>query len=84
MEVVKAPITGLPVPANAEIVIEGFVQPGNVKPEGPFGEWIGYYGSDIRDEPVIDIKAIYYRNNPILLGCSPQRPPDETRPLIAR
>ncbi len=73
----KAPITGLPVPANAEIVIEGFVQPGNVKPEGPFGEWMGYYGSDVRDEPVMDIKAIYHRNNPILLGCAPQRPPDE-------
>ena len=77
VEVVKAPITGLPIPANAEIVIEGFVQPGNVKPEGPFGEWMGYYASDVRDEPVMDIKAIYYRNNPILLGCAPQRPPDE-------
>ncbi len=77
VELVHAPITGLPVPANAEIVIEGYVQPGNVKPEGPFGEWFGYYGSDIRDEPVLDIKAIYHRDNPILLGCAPQRPPDE-------
>jgi 4-hydroxy-3-polyprenylbenzoate decarboxylase len=77
VEVVKTPLTGLPVPANAEIVIEGYVMPGNVKPEGPFGEWMGYYGSDIRLEPVLDIKAIYYRNNPILLGCAPQRPPDE-------
>ena len=77
VDVVKAPITGLPVPANAEIVIEGFVQPGNVRPEGPFGEWMGYYGSDIRNEPVMDIEAIYHRNDPILLGCAPQRPPDE-------
>jgi 4-hydroxy-3-polyprenylbenzoate decarboxylase len=77
VDVVKAPITGLPVPANAEIVIEGFVQPGNVRPEGPFGEWMGYYGSDVRNEPVMDIKAIYHRNGPILLGCAPQRPPDE-------
>jgi UbiD family decarboxylase len=77
VEVVKAPITGLPVPANAEIVLEGYVQPGNVRPEGPFGEWMGYYGSEIRPEPVMDIHAIYYRNNPILLGCAPQRPPDE-------
>jgi 4-hydroxy-3-polyprenylbenzoate decarboxylase len=77
VDLVKAPITGLPVPADAEIVIEGFVQPGNVKPEGPFGEWFGYYGSDVRDEPVMDIKAIYHRNNPIILGCAPQRPPDE-------
>src|SRR5262249_2284035 len=77
IDVVPAPITGLPIPANAEIVIEGFVQPGNVKPEGPFGEWMGYYGSDVRNEPVMDIKAIYHRNDPILLGCAPQRPPDE-------
>jgi 4-hydroxy-3-polyprenylbenzoate decarboxylase len=48
-----------------------------MKAEGPFGEWTGYYASDVRDEPVMDIKAIYYRNNPILLGCPPQRPPDE-------
>lgn len=77
VELVNTPITGLPVPANAEIVIEGYVQPGNVAPEGPFGEWFGYYGSDVRDEPVMDIHAIYYRDNPILLGCAPQRPPDE-------
>jgi UbiD family decarboxylase len=77
VDLVIAPITGLPVPADAEIVIEGFVQPGHTKPEGPFGEWMGYYGSDVRDEPVMDIKAIYHRNNPIILGCAPQRPPDE-------
>ncbi|HVY58762.1 MAG TPA: UbiD family decarboxylase [Xanthobacteraceae bacterium] len=77
VEVIEGPVTGLPFPANAEIVIEGFVQPGNVRPEGPFGEWMGYYASDVRNEPVMDIKAIYYRNDPILLGCAPQRPPDE-------
>ena len=77
IKVIKGRHTGLPFPADAEIVIEGFVQPGNVKQEGPFGEWTGYYGSDVRDEPVLDIKAIYYRDNPIILGCPPQRPPDE-------
>lgn len=77
VEVIKGPVTGLPIPANAEIVIEGFVQPGHEKIEGPFGEWTGYYASDLRPEPVLDIKAIYHRNNPIILGCPPQRPPDE-------
>jgi 4-hydroxy-3-polyprenylbenzoate decarboxylase len=77
VEVINAPVTGLPIPANAEIVIEGFVEPGNTRVEGPFGEWTGYYASDIRPEPVLDIKAIYYRNNPIILGCPPERPPDE-------
>ena len=84
VEVVNGPITGLPIPANAEIVIEGFVEPGNERVEGPFAEWTGYYASDLRPEPVLDIKAIYYRNNPILLGCVPQRPPDEILPLSRR
>ena len=69
--------TGLPFPADAEIVLEGFVHPTDKRPEGPFGEWTGYYGSLMREEPVMEIKAVYYRNNPILLGCPPQRPPDE-------
>jgi len=77
VEVIKGPVTGLPIPANAEIVLEGFVQPGNERTEGPFGEWTGYYASDVRPEPVLDVKAVYYRNDPILLGCVPQRPPDE-------
>jgi 4-hydroxy-3-polyprenylbenzoate decarboxylase len=76
-KVVLGKHTGLPYPANAEIVIEGFVQPGNMLPEGPFGEWTGYYGSKMRSEPVLDINAIYHRNDPIILGCPPQRPPEE-------
>jgi len=77
MPIVKGQVTGLPFPANAEIVLEGFVEPGKLLPEGPFGEWTGYYGSDVREEPVLDIKAIYHRNDPIILGCPPQRPPEE-------
>jgi 4-hydroxy-3-polyprenylbenzoate decarboxylase len=77
LEVVRGKVTGLPIPANAELVLEGFVQPGNLKAEGPFGEWTGYYASDVRDEPVLDIHAIYHRHNPIIMGCPPQRPPDE-------
>ncbi|MGB0631241.1 MAG: UbiD family decarboxylase [Alphaproteobacteria bacterium] len=77
MNLVKGRHTGLPFPADAEIVIEGFVHPTDRRPEGPFGEWTGYYGSQMREEPVMEIKAIYHRNNPILFGCPPQRPPDE-------
>jgi 4-hydroxy-3-polyprenylbenzoate decarboxylase len=75
--VIRGEVTGLPIPANAEIVLEGFVDPKKRRQEGPFGEWTGYYASDVRDEPVLDVKAIYYRNNPIILGCPPQIPPDE-------
>ncbi len=77
LKVVPGKITGLPIPADAEIALEGFVDPAKRLPEGPFGEWTGYYASDTRPEPVLDVQAIYYRNQPIILGCPPQRPPDE-------
>jgi 4-hydroxy-3-polyprenylbenzoate decarboxylase len=77
VECVTGKHTGLPFPANAEIVIEGFISPDVFKEEGPFGEWTGYYGSKMRAEPVMDIKAIYHRNDPVILGCPPLRPPDE-------
>ena len=83
VDVVKGRVTGLPIPAQAEIVLEGFVYPGNVKPEGPFGEWMGYYGTEVREEPVMDVKAVYHRNSPIILGCPPLRPPDEIARLKA-
>ena len=77
LKVIKGRHTGIPFPADAEIVLEGFVDPEERRDEGPFGEWTGYYGSDMRPEPVLHVKAIYHRNDPIILGCPPQRPPDE-------
>ncbi|MCC6887337.1 MAG: UbiD family decarboxylase [Hyphomicrobiales bacterium] len=77
VEVINGPVTGLPIPANGEIVIEGFIQPDSDKIEGPFGEWTGYYESKLRASPVVDIKALYHRDNPVILGCPPQTPPDE-------
>jgi 4-hydroxy-3-polyprenylbenzoate decarboxylase len=77
LEVVIGKHTGLPFPAEAEIVLEGFCYPDKVKPEGPFGEWTGFYGSPVHDGPCLDIVAVYHRNDPILLGCPPQRPPEE-------
>jgi len=76
-QVVIGKHTGLPFPANAEIVLEGFCYPEKSRQEGPFGEWTGYYGSPVHSGPVLDVKAVYHRNDPILLGCPPQRPPEE-------
>jgi 4-hydroxy-3-polyprenylbenzoate decarboxylase len=80
----KAPVpvivggyTGLPIPASAEIVIEGESVPGEDRDEGPFGEWTGYYASSMRSEPTIRVKRVYHRNNPIILGAPPTRPPCE-------
>ncbi|MPZ15534.1 MAG: UbiD family decarboxylase [Chloroflexi bacterium] len=77
VKVIRGPITGLPFPADAEIVLEGFASPTERIKEGPFGEWTGYYASDTRPEPVLNVQAVYYRDDPIVLGAPPNKPPDE-------
>jgi UbiD family decarboxylase len=77
IQCVKGEVTGLPFPANAELVLEGWVDPVEKQAEGPFGEWTGYYASDTRPEPIMHVERVYHRNDPIILGCPPQRPPDE-------
>ncbi|MDP2647501.1 MAG: UbiD family decarboxylase [Desulfobacterales bacterium] len=74
VEVIEG-VNGLPFPADAELVIEGESIPGDTKPEGPFGEWTGYYGSGMREEPVIRVKRVLYRNDPIILAAPPCKPP---------
>ena len=71
--VIEGSVTGLPIPANAEIAIEGFADPKDTRVEGPFGEWTGYYASASREEPFIKIARLYYRNDPILLGSPPSK-----------
>lgn len=80
VEVLHGPITGLPIPAHAEIAIEGEVPPPAVeaRDEGPFGEWPGYYSGGTlgtgKPQPVIRVKALYHKNNPILADESPLWP----------
>src|SRR5438552_1469339 len=75
--VIKGEYTGLLIPAYSEIVVEGEALPDQKLPDGPFGEWTGYYASDVRPEPIINGKRLYNRNNPIILGAPPTRPPCE-------
>jgi UbiD family decarboxylase len=78
IEVVRGPYTGFPIPADCEIAIEAEAVPGKVKPEGPFGEWMGYYSDDTVERPYLEVKTILHRNDPILT-CAPQhKPVDET------
>lgn len=79
VEAIKGSHTGLPIPAHAEIAIEGFLHPNQTELEGPFGEWTGYYASQSRQEPVLEVKAIYHRNDPLMLGCPPEKPPYEAQ-----
>jgi 4-hydroxy-3-polyprenylbenzoate decarboxylase len=71
LEVVEGRITGLPFPANCEIAIEGYLHADDLKDEGPFGEWTGYYASGEHPEPVLHIEALYHRDDPIILGVPP-------------
>ncbi len=75
VEIVQLPLTGLPVPSGAEIVIEGEIPPVSEETaeEGPFGEWPGYYTHQ-GPECVVRIQRIYHRQNPILAGAPPMRP----------
>jgi 4-hydroxy-3-polyprenylbenzoate decarboxylase len=71
VQLVRGKVTGLPFPANAEIVLEGYLDPKIRKNEGPFGEWMGYYAGGTSPQPVLDIQAVYHRNDPIILGVPP-------------
>jgi 4-hydroxy-3-polyprenylbenzoate decarboxylase len=75
IEVCPGPLTGLPLPAHAEIVFEGHLPPQATLPEGPFGEFTGYYASEARPAPVMEVSAVYHRDDPILLGSPPMKPP---------
>ncbi len=77
IEVVPGPHTGLPLPARAEIVLEGTLLPitETSLPEGPFGEFTGYYAAEKRPAPVMQVEAVHWRHDPILLGSPPMKPP---------
>ena len=77
IDVIAGPVTGLLLPAQAEIILEGELNPPSAETllEGPFGEFTGYYAADKRPCPVMEVTAIHHRNDPILLGSPPMKPP---------
>src|SRR5271155_2141379 len=66
IELFKSDLTGLPLPAGAEIILEGFVYPDETFAEGPFGEFTGYYGRPAGATPYMRVEKVRYRNNPTL------------------
>src|SRR5258705_10226145 len=75
--IVAGEVTGLPVPAFSEIVVEGWLTPDRREPEGPFGEWTGYYSGSTEPVLTMNIERIYHRHNPIQLGAPPGKPPHD-------
>lgn len=78
LSLVKCETNDLLVPATAEIVIEGEVLPHERQEEGPFGEYTGYRGSIPMPRPIYRVKAITYRNNPILTMSNMGVPMDDS------
>lgn len=64
------------VPANAEIVLEGFIHPNDTAAEGPFGDHTGYYNEQAQF-PVFTIERITHRQQPVYHSTYTGRPPDE-------
>jgi 4-hydroxy-3-polyprenylbenzoate decarboxylase len=69
VELTEAEVVRLPIPANAELVVEGVLTRGDVEPEGPLGEFTGYYGRERSPQPVIEVKALHCRRAPILTAA---------------
>jgi 4-hydroxy-3-polyprenylbenzoate decarboxylase len=74
--VVKCIGNDLQVPATAEIILEGYLQPGEEADEGPFGDHTGYY-NEVERFPVLTVERITHRKQPIYHSTYTGRPPDE-------
>ena len=72
----RPPLAKLPVPAEADFVIAGFIDPTATKPEGPFGDHLGYY-SLTHDFPVMTVTGVYHRPGAIWPFTVVGRPPQE-------
>ena len=75
-KVVKCIGSNLQVPASAEFILEGFIHPGEMADEGPFGDHTGYY-NEVDQFPVFTVERITHRKDPIYHSTYTGRPPDE-------
>ena len=75
-ETVKCVSNHLQVPAGAEIVLEGYIMPGETAPEGPYGDHTGYY-NEVAEFPVFTITHLTMRRDPIYHSTYTGKPPDE-------
>lgn len=75
-QLVKCIGNALHVPASAEIILEGYLEPGLEAPEGPFGDHTGYY-NEVQLFPIFTVERITHRDQPIYHSTYTGRPPDE-------
>ncbi|MBI1904819.1 MAG: 4-hydroxy-3-polyprenylbenzoate decarboxylase [Rhodocyclales bacterium] len=75
-ELVKCMGSDLQVPASSEIILEGVIHPGDMAPEGPYGDHTGYY-NEVSEFPVLTIERITMRRDAIYHSTYTGKPPDE-------
>ncbi|MDX1589954.1 MAG: 4-hydroxy-3-polyprenylbenzoate decarboxylase [Oleiphilaceae bacterium] len=75
-ELVKAQLSDMLIPASAEIILEGYIYPDDMAPEGPFGDHTGYY-NEVDHFPVFTVERITRRRDAIYHSTYTGRPPDE-------
>ena len=86
VQYITSSVNGLPIPSDAEIVLEGEIDPENLQPEGPFGEYTGYYSDEFHKvikKPCLEVKRVLHRNNPVLWQSSVGRPVTDMHMLLA-
>lgn len=76
VEVARSLESNLQVPAQAEFILEGFIAPGELAAEGPYGDHTGYY-NEVENFPVFTVTALTHRRAPIYHSTYTGRPPDE-------
>ena len=79
---VESSVGKLQVPASAEIILEGYIYPGDMADEGPFGDHTGYY-NEVERFPVFTVERMCFRDDPIYHSTYTGRPPDEPAVLGA-
>lgn len=77
VKMVKCETVDVEVPASAELIIEGIINPRETAEEGPFGEFSGFYTSQTKTNPFVKVTCITHRRDPIYQGTLEGRPPNE-------
>jgi 4-hydroxy-3-polyprenylbenzoate decarboxylase len=75
-ELTQSELSDLQFPTSAEVVLEGFIYPDDMAPEGPFGDHTGYY-NEVDQFPVFTVERMMWRNDAIYHTTYTGRPPDE-------
>ncbi len=86
VKIVTEPLTGLPIPADAEWVLAGYVDGDDLREEGPFGEYTGYYTEELYHpvkKPAVNVERIYHRDDPVFMAASVGRPVNDNHMMLA-